>query len=117
MLNPIHFFVTGQQVLDYLLTTSEQPFLILCGINMPKMNGLELRQRIEANQTLKQRAIPFIFLTTDASPSLIEEAYEGTIQGFFKKSVGHEAAKEQLRWIMGYWQHCLYPYSGPQPKQ
>ncbi len=56
--NKIHFFSNGQQMLDYLALTQEQPFLIFCDMNMPLMNGLELRRHIYANPELKKKAIP-----------------------------------------------------------
>lgn len=108
--NPIHFFLDGQQLLDYLANTQDQPFIILCDINMPRMNGLELRRYIDQDPQLKKKAIPFIFLTTDASPDLIQEAYESRIQGFFQKAGGYETAKQQLAGIMYYWLHCLHPH-------
>jgi CheY-like chemotaxis protein len=109
--NPVRLFTNGRQVLDYLMTTSEQPFIIMCDVNMPIMSGLELRQYIDADVILRDKAIPFIFLTTDASWHLIKAAYRATIQGFFKKATSYEAAKEQLQWIIGYWQHCLHPHN------
>lgn len=111
--NAVHFFENGQQVLDYLSVNVEQPFIILCDVNMPLMGGLELRRHIDANEVIKKKAVPFIFLTTDASPRLVQDAYEATIQGFFKKAVGYQAAKEQLQWIVGYWLHCIHPHNLP----
>ncbi|GAB3935237.1 response regulator [Larkinella terrae] len=108
--NPIRFFANGEQVLEYLLASLEQPFIILCDINMPLMSGLELRRAIDENETLRRKAIPFIFLSTDASPQLVNQAYETTIQGFFKKAVVYQQTKEQLHWIIGYWRHCVHPH-------
>lgn len=107
--NPVRFFTNGQQVLDYLTNTDEQPFIVLSDVNMPLMGGLELRQAVNANPILRDKAIPFVFLTTDASHELIKDAYTDTIQGFFRKVMGYEAAREQLRMVLTYWQHCLHP--------
>lgn len=107
--NPIRFFANGPQVLDYLTHTNEQPFIVLCDINMPLMGGLELRQVIDADPTLHDKAIPFVFMTTDASRDLIKDAYRTTTQGFFRKAVGYEAARAQLNMVITYWQHCLHP--------
>jgi CheY-like chemotaxis protein len=46
--------------------SDEQPFLILYDINMPCMNGLELRRALAGDARLKKKSIPFIFLTTIA---------------------------------------------------
>ncbi len=109
--NTIRFFDNGQLVLKYMQETEEQPFLIICDINMPLMNGMELRRHVEQDAQLKKKIIPFIFLTTDASPDLIQEAYQVTIQGFFKKATGYEETKRQLEQIVGYWSLCLHPNS------
>lgn len=109
--NPVHFFPNGQAALDYLLTASEQPLVILCDINMPLMNGLELRDQIDANPYLREKAIPFIFFTTSASADLVRAAYRGSIQGFHQKEQTFERLKEQLNLIISYWKNCLHPNS------
>ena len=43
--NEVRFFSNGQLALDYLEITAEQPFIILCDINMPIMNGLACTSR------------------------------------------------------------------------
>ena len=40
--NSLRYFPNGSEAIAYLQTTQEQPFLILCDINMPVMNGLEM---------------------------------------------------------------------------
>ncbi len=107
--NKIRFFANGQLALDYFEKTTEQPFLILCDINMPIMNGLELRQRINESDYLREKAIPFIFLTTSSNAQSIEIAYQESVQGFYKKSSQYTGLQEQIRLIVDYWQSCLHP--------
>ena len=107
--NICHCFSNGQQAYEYLLKTDEQPFLILCDVNMPVMNGLELRERIESDPKLKDKAIPFIFLSTSDSEGLVRKAYNGTIQGFYKKAESFDELKESIRLIIAYWRRCLHP--------
>lgn len=107
--NECFFFPNGQKAYEFLLKITEQPFLILCDVNMPAMNGLELRARIESDPALKQKAIPFVFLSTSDNEGLIRKAYEGTIQGFYKKAESFEEFKENLNLILGYWRMCLHP--------
>jgi CheY-like chemotaxis protein len=109
--NPIISLTDGQQALDYLLTTQERPFLILCDINMPLMNGLELRRRVNASEELHKKSIPFVFLTTTASEYSIEEAYKESVQGFYQKSITYDGLFQQIKRIVEYWQHCLHPNS------
>ncbi|MGZ5255600.1 MAG: response regulator, partial [Flavitalea sp.] len=65
--NPIRFFTDGQDVLEYLLTTKEKPFIIISDVNLVRMNGLELRRRITADEKLRRKSIPFVFLTTSTN--------------------------------------------------
>ncbi|MGV3557505.1 response regulator [Larkinella arboricola] len=109
--NELRTFRDGQPVLDYLLTTHEKPLIILCDINMHRMNGLELRRQIDANEYLKQKSIPFIFFTTGAGPEQVLEAYKGNIQGFHTKASTYLQLKQQIHLIISYWQACLHPNS------
>jgi CheY-like chemotaxis protein len=107
--NPVVLLTDGQQALDYLLATQERPFLILCDINMPLMNGLELRRQVNASEYLRKKSIPFVFLTTTASEYSVEEAYKESVQGFYQKATTYPALSRQLKLIVEYWQNCLHP--------
>ena len=107
--NTVILFNNGLQAHEYLLITKDQPLVILCDINMPVMNGLELRDLIENNPYLKKKAIPFIFLSTSDNAQLIEKAYRGTIQGFYKKSSNFLVFRTALDSIIRYWKLCLHP--------
>ena len=107
--NDVLFFNNGLEALKYLEVTKEQPFLILCDINMPVMNGLELRQYIDGNAYLKKKSIPFVFLSTSGNSKLVEVAYESTIQGYYKKASGFDSFKNQIELIIEYWKACLHP--------
>ena len=83
--NTLRFFTTCLSLLDYLKTTIERPFLIICDINVPRMDGLELRKKINENEFLRKKSIPFIFLTTTSNKTVIEQAYEMMVQDYFVK--------------------------------
>lgn len=109
--NEIRSFSNGSAVLTYLETTTDEPLLLLCDLNMPLMDGLELRRRIDESEYLKQKSIPFIYFTTAASPEQVQQAYRGAIQGFHTKAMVFSDLKEQLQVIITYWQSCLHPNS------
>jgi two-component system, chemotaxis family, chemotaxis protein CheY len=46
--------------------------LIVCDLNMPKMNGMELLERLHTDTKLS--AVPFVMLTTEARPGMFERA-------------------------------------------
>jgi CheY-like chemotaxis protein len=107
--NKIRFFANGEAALHYLETTTEQPFLILCDVNMPVMNGLEFRHLINQSDYLREKSIPFVYLTTAGNAQLVREAYEATVQGFYKKASDYAGMRHQIKLIIDYWQTCLHP--------
>jgi CheY-like chemotaxis protein len=109
--NPVLFFSNGQAALDYLETTSDRSFLIFCDINMPLLNGLEFRKRINASDYLRKKSILFVFLTTTASQQSIKMAYEKSVQGFYQKALSYQELSKQIRPVVEYWQNCLHPNS------
>jgi CheY-like chemotaxis protein len=110
--NKIEFFEDGQKAFEFLKTTSEQPFMILSDVNMPKLNGIEFKRRIDEDPKLRERSIPFIFFTTSVDKESVTEAYtQMTVQGFFQKSYSLEELNNTIKLIMDYWKVCRHPHS------
>ena len=109
--NPVVFYNNGVEAMAYLVAAQESPLVILCDVNMPIMNGIELRQLIDLNEYLKKKCIPFVFLTTAGDQGLVDAAYHMTIQGYFKKEGTLGGLTEQMRSIFDYWDKCLHPNS------
>jgi len=107
--NEVKVFEQAQQAYDYLLVTTDRPFIILCDIRMPFLDGLSLRKNVCKNPALRKKCIPFIFLTGMVSVNIINEAYDLDVQGFYQKAGSYEGIKEQLLAICIYWKHCLHP--------
>lgn len=107
--NRLVFFSNGLEALHYFETAQEQPFLILCDINMPLMNGLELRRQLIESESLQRRTIPFVFLSTAATSKTLQIAYDEMVQGYFKKGSTYPELQTQLRCIITYWKHSLHP--------
>ena len=105
------FFEDGQKALNYLKTTDRKTFLILCDINMPIMNGLELRKKIQEDEKVRKKSIRFVFLSTAARRKEVEEAYDLTVQGFFVKASQLSEMEQALELILTYWQKCKHPNS------
>lgn len=106
--NEIHFFNGGQQMLDYLNTTEEKPFIILSDINMPGMSGLELKKSIEDDPYLKVKGIPFVFISTNANKVSVRHAYALGVQGYFQKPDSMDEIKEMLQTLFSYWTRCKH---------
>ena len=83
--NEIIFFNDGQEALAYLTAESSEPFIVFSDINMPKLNGMELRRQIHENEDIRLKTIPYLFFTTIAEQEAVIDAYSKSIQGFFVK--------------------------------
>lgn len=109
--NLVRPIMAAQEALDYLRTTDEKPFIILCDIRMPRINGLAFRKAIMDDETLRKKSIPFVFFTGAVSTDIVNEAYNLQVQGFYEKANSYSVVKDQLSGIMVYWTHCLHPNS------
>ena len=69
--NSVKFFYNGETALQYLEEPGVEPFLIMSDINLPKLNGFELRERVFTNKELSKKCIPYIFFTTSASKEAV----------------------------------------------
>ena len=107
--NSVKIFTNGSDALEFLQTMTEKAFIILCDINMPKMNGMELQAAISADARLKEKSIPFVFFTTSATPLAIQQAYKSSVQGFFEKGDTMEKLVRRMRIIIDYWKECKHP--------
>ena len=105
----IIFFETASLAYDYLMSTSDHPFLIISDINLPGIDGLDFRKRIQENAYLRKKAIPFVFFTTSASRKTVSDAFDLTVQGFFTKSSTMDELAVQLKIILDYWNCCAHP--------
>lgn len=108
--NQVLFFDDGTEALEYLEKTKENPFLIICDINMPQMDGLDLRQRIAANPYLKKKATPFVFMSASPTSACVKMAYDLSVQGFFKKT-DVSGLERTLALLIEYWSECIEPNS------
>src|SRR5438128_2397209 len=59
--NKLLFFDDGQQALDFLNSSEVIPFIILSDINMPKLDGFALRDKIKMDAKLQMKCIPYLF--------------------------------------------------------
>ena len=107
--NKLIFFADSVQALEYLIETDVEPFLVLSDINMPKLNGMELREKIHNNEDLRLKSIPYLFFSTSAEQRHVIDAYSRSIQGFFVKPSNYDKLKNVIVKIVEYWQECESP--------
>ncbi len=107
--NEIVFLNDGQEALTYLTLNVIEPFIVFSDINMPKLNGIELRKQIHENEDMRLKTIPYLFFTTSAEQEAVVDAYSKSIQGFFIKPLSFQDLKSMLKVIIEYWQQCVSP--------
>jgi len=107
--NPVIYFSDSEEALTYLVDTKIKPFLILSDINMPKLSGFELRQKVHTNEDLNLKCIPYLFFTTTSSQQAVVDAYSQSVQGFFVKPNSIEHLERTIKRIIEYWQECEAP--------
>jgi len=107
--NKVIFFKDGNDTLEFLNRTDVHPFLILSDINMPVIDGFELRNKIYTNEMLQTICIPYLFFTTSSNRKEVERAYGLSVQGFFVKPNSVRELENTLKKVMDYWIECIAP--------
>ncbi len=107
--NKLIFFGDSEDALEYLIKTDIEPFLVISDINMPKLSGFELREKVLNNEDLRLKSIPYLFFSTSAEQKHVIDAYSRSIQGFFIKPKTYNELKQMMMKIVEYWQECESP--------
>ena len=107
--NKVLYFFDGHKVLEYLESSNDKPFIIISDINLPKLSGLALRDKLHNNEQLRLRCIPYLFLTTSIAHKDVIDAYSKSVQGFFVKPVRFNELERLIQNIITYWKDCTAP--------
>jgi len=112
--NRILFFFDGQEALDFINDSNDSPFLILSDINMPKLNGFALREKLKTDAKLNIKCIPYLFFSTALNQKSVIDAYSMSVQGFFVKQNSMLELEKTIFAIMEYWRRCAAPNDFPE---
>jgi CheY-like chemotaxis protein len=102
-------FSNGKDALAYLKSSHLETFVILSDVNMPLLNGLQLKAEINQDDYLRRKSIPFVFLSTSTSKKEVEAAYDLMAQGYFKKPNSFDEIKTMLKMVTDYWDTANHP--------
>ena len=102
--NELRFFDNGPDALNYLKATDENPFIILAEIDLQEMDGLEMKTIIQQDEFLKNKAIPFVFITRDLSAGSVSKAQRLNVQGYFEKPKDLVYVERLMLRIFEYWE-------------
>lgn len=109
--NEVLFFEDGQHALDFLnkMPSDIVPFIILSDINMPRLDGFALRDKIKMDANLQLKCIPYLFFSTALTQKTVVDAYSTSVQGFFVKQNSFTELSKSITVIMEYWMRCVSP--------
>jgi two-component system response regulator len=99
----------GPEALDYLFGTGqyagrdpqENPTLVLLDLKLPKMNGLEVLQRIRADERTKHT--PVVVLTSSDEQKDVAACYDSGCNSYVQKPVEFSEFAEAVRQLHLYW--------------
>lgn len=100
----------GEEALEFLTRQGEyqnapRPDLILLDLNLPKVDGREVLERIKADRDLRQ--IPVLVLSTSASDRDVQSAYENHANCYLTKPSELNEYLDVVRAIESYWLECV----------
>lgn len=107
--NQIEVVEDGPEALDFLLTRGRfatragerHPRVVLLDIKLPKMNGLEVLERVKANPDT--RDIPVVMVTSSREDPDIKTAYDLGANSYVVKPVEFQAFQNVMRDLGFYW--------------
>ena len=109
--NEIMVFDDGNKFYEYISTTKRKSFFIFCDINMNRLNGFELKQKVFDNEEIRMKCIPFLMLSTSGASKSVIEAYSLNVQGYFIKPNSVEGIKDMFDIVVKYWSISQRPAS------
>lgn len=108
ILNPIDVARDGQEALDYLFRAGKYaqsehaaPALILLDLKLPKVDGIEVLEKIKTDPRLKK--VPVVVLTSSKEEKDIVESYNLGVNSYIRKPVDFDQFVETVRYIGYYW--------------
>ena len=91
--NTIKYFEYPAEVYKYLEEVPHDPFIIISDINMPLINGFQLREKMLNNHKLRGRTSPFIYVTNTGNDLDIFRAHELFATGLHRKRDDYNSQK------------------------
>ena len=107
--NKIMVAPDGVEAIEYLFgegrhagrNVDDVPALVLLDLNLPKLNGLEVLQRIRANPRTKR--VPVVILTSSKEEQDLIKGYDEGANSYIRKPVDLDQFNEAIKQLGLYW--------------
>ncbi len=109
LVNEVVLAADGQEALDYLFAegihqdrdASHQPEVVLLDLKLPKIDGLEVLKRMQADE--RTRRIPVVVLTSSDEEMDILASYDNGANSYIRKPVDFKEFTEAVHHLGLYW--------------
>lgn len=112
----------GVEALDYLYQRGKHsdradglPAVVLLDLNLPKVDGLEVLQRMKIDPVLKQ--VPVVMVTASRVEQDLVRSYELGVNAYVVKPVDFQKFIESMRQIGCFWAIINEPPPGATPSR
>jgi len=107
--NRIEVVRDGAEALDFVFCTgnyasrdaNDMPQLILLDLKLPKLSGLQVLERIRADE--RTRRVPVVILTSSTEPVDIISGYDLHVNSFVSKPVNFQEFSDVVQRLGMYW--------------
>jgi len=103
----------GQEALDYLFGEDSDgkanplPDVILLDLNMPRVNGLEVLDKMRS--AVRTRSVPVVVLTTSDEQRDVVDSYQLGANSYIRKPVDTNDFFDAIQSLELYWTVCNVP--------
>lgn len=91
----------GIQALDILKEDSDFD-IIICDLNMPMMDGIQLLRKIRSSEKPNIKNFKFLMLTTESEKEKIVEAIKLKVNGYVLKSAMEDKLYQELKRLLNF---------------
>jgi CheY-like chemotaxis protein len=96
----------GMKAMEYLTRNVLGPHdLVLLDLNLPRVNGFEVLERIRANDDLK--SLPIVVMSGSSDPTEIERCYRAGANSYICKPTHLDEIFSTIEQLVTYWSKCV----------